>query len=237
MKTNIHRSADRGHTQTDWLNSKHSFSFGNYHDSKKMGFGLLRVLNDDEITAGSGFPTHAHNDMEIISIPLSGSLAHQDSEGNHSTINVGDVQIMSAGTGIEHSEFNASKTEPGQFLQIWIAPQKLHLKPSYAQKTFDSSDFYNQFATIVSPNRKRGSLLINQEAWLCLGHLVQFFNLDYFIRQRNNGAFLFVIEGSAEVNGEEISRRDAIEISETSKFNVTALSPNTQILIIEVPLK
>lgn len=250
MKTLIQRANERGRTtgraaiianggQTgaDWLDSKHSFSFGDYHNPEKMGFGLLRVLNDDEIAPGKGFPTHSHSNMEIISIPLEGSLAHQDSEGNQSTVSVGEIQIMSAGTGIKHSEFNASATEPGKFLQIWIEPQTQNLQPSYAQKQFDEEDFHNHFATILSPNRKHGSLLIHQEAWLCLGHFDQWYNLDYHIRGRNNGAYLFVIEGSVEINSEKLLRRDAIEITDDSKFNLTALKSNTQLLIIEVPLQ
>lgn len=248
MKTTIHRANERGQStrraaiiasggqsQTTWLNSQHSFSFGEYHNPEKMGFGLLKVLNDDEITPGSGFPTHPHSNMEIITIPLEGSLAHEDSEGNKSTISVGEVQIMSAGTGIKHSEFNASTSEPGRFLQIWIEPQKQNIQPSYAQKEFDPEDFHNHFATICSPNRKHGSLLIHQEAWICLGHFDQWYNLDYHIRGRGNGAYLFVIEGSMEIAGQNLSRRDAMEITEDSKFNLTALEPNTQLLIIEVP--
>jgi redox-sensitive bicupin YhaK (pirin superfamily) len=246
MKTTIQRSSERGKTSTNWLNSNHSFSFGDYNNPEKNGFGLLRVLNDDEIAPGKGFETHPHSNMEIISIPLEGALIHQDSEGNQSSLNLGEIQIMSAGTGIKHSEFNASAEQPCKFLQIWIEPQKQNLQPSYAHKEFDPEDFHNHFATIVSPNRKHGSLLIHQEAWVCLGLFDQWYNLDYHMRggrirynsdTSGNGAYLFVIEGSVEVNGENLLRRDAMEITETGKFNLTALEPNTQLLIIEVPLK
>ena len=247
MKTIIHKASDRGQSKTDWLNSHHSFSFGEYHNPEKMGFGLLRVLNDDEITPGSGFPTHPHASMEIITIPLEGSLAHKDSEGNESTIGVGEIQIMSAGTGISHSEFNASGSKPGRFLQIWIEPQKQNLQPTYAQKEFDPEDLHNHFTTICSPNRKHGSLLIHQEAWICLGHFDQWYNLDYHFRglefsrtttpNSTRGVYLFVLEGSVEIAGQNLGRRDAIEITEDSKFNLTSLEPNTQLLIIEVPLQ
>ena len=249
MKTSIQRASERGQTQTPWLDSKHSFSFAGYRSRTQDNFGLLRTLNDDEIAPGKGFPSHAHSNMEIISIPLAGTLTHEDSEGNQGTITVGEVQIMSAGRGITHSEINTSTTEPCQFLQIWIEPQKSNLEPSYASKEFDDEYLHNHFATIASPNRKHGSLLIHQEAWLCLGHFDQWYNLDYHLRgesrynrdtrtvERHTGVYLFVISGSVEVEGETLAKRDSIAITDTSKFNLTALEPDTHILLIEVPIK
>lgn len=237
MQSTILRADERGLTKAGWLTSNHSFSFGEYHNPDQMGFGLLRVINDDEIAGGSGFPTHFHKDMEIITIPLEGSLAHKDSEGNEGTISVGDVQIMSAGSGIEHSEFNASATETGKFLQIWIETQKTDTTPFYDQISFEPEDFHNHFATLCSPNRKRGSLLIHQEAWLCMGRFDQWFNLDYHLRRPGHGVYVFVIEGSVELDGQNIYRRDAMAITDATMFNLSALEANTQILIIEVPLK
>lgn len=235
MKTTLHLSADRGLASHGWLVSRFSFSFADYHDPNKMGYGALRVINDDLIAPAAGFDEHPHQNMEIITIPLEGSLRHQDSAGNQALITTGEIQIMSAGTGVTHSEYNASESEYLKLLQIWIQTQKDGIKPYYAQKSFDPEDFHNHFQTIVSPNKKKGSILIHQEAWLSLGHFETGQEPKYGWHNKNHGLYLFVIEGKIDLEGQLLNRRDALAISEAQGIQLSVIEP-AQLLLIEVPL-
>lgn len=234
MKTNIQRASERGNVNFGWLNSNHSFSFGHWYDPTKMNFGALRVLNDDVVKGGQGFGAHPHDNMEIISIPLKGALAHKDSTGTDGIIKTGDVQIMSAGSGIKHSEFNASKTEDVNFLQIWVLPREENIQPRYEQKTFDVADRKNKWQIVVSPDEKDGGVWINQDAVFALVNVEKNTTLTYKNKFNNDCIYLFVIEGQIEINGEVLNKRDAIEISETAEFKIKAKT-NSELLAIEVP--
>lgn len=242
MKTKIQRANERGKADFGWLNSHHSFSFGHFYDPQKMHFGALRVLNDDIVKGGQGFGAHAHDNMEIVSIPLKGSLAHKDSTGTDGIINTGDVQIMSAGSGIKHSEFNASKTEEVNFLQLWVIPKMENIKPRYEQKTFTVEDRNNKWQIVVSPDEKDGGVWINQDAVFSLAHAEKDTALIYKNKFSGNGVYLFVLEGEVEVNlptghagGETLQKRDAREISDTDEFEIN-ISEDADILAIEVPM-
>jgi len=236
MKKVIHKSSERGKTELGWLHSLHSFSFGGYYNPDKMGFGLLRVLNDDTVEPGEGFGTHPHNNMEIISIVLSGALEHKDSMGSGSVIYSGDVQVMSAGTGVTHSEFNHSKTELVKFLQIWIVPNKRNIKPRYDQKNFDLKNMKDEIITVVSGEVSDSKMFINQNAAISIGRLEKGKELNYKNLYPGNGTFLFVLEGSINLDNEYLNVRDAIGLYDTDDFNFSA-SSNTNFIIIEVPLK
>jgi hypothetical protein len=223
MKYVIHKASERGIAEFGWLHSRHSFSFGEYYNPKKMGFGLLRVLNDDIIEAGEGFGTHPHNNMEIISIPFEGALEHKDSMGTGSVIKAGEIQVMSAGTGITHSEFNPSKVEDGKFLQLWIIPKERNIKPRYDQKRFNFDNLKNETITLVTGNKSESTLYIHQN------------KLIYKNLYKGNGAYLFVLEGSINFENNELGKRDAVGIFETDEFTITA-SSNASFLIVEVPM-
>jgi|688.fasta_scaffold02961_22 redox-sensitive bicupin YhaK (pirin superfamily) len=231
----IHRANERGYAEHGWLKSFHSFSFANYYNPEMMGFGLLRVINDDSVDPGFGFGTHPHNDMEIISIPLSGTLEHKDSMGNHFLIKAGEVQVMSAGTGITHSEYNQSKTEPVKFLQIWIKPKINGIQPNYDQNSFSVNDRKNQFQVIVSGSGKAHSLKINQDAQMALADLESGNTITYKQAYSGNGIYVFVLKGKINIAGEELSTRDAIGLTNISNVDIQGLD-NAEILVIEVPM-
>ncbi len=235
MKTILHPSGERGHANHGWLNAHHSFSFASWYDPKKNHFGALRVLNDDEIAAGMGFGTHPHDNMEIITIPLSGAIAHKDSIGNNGIINTGDVQIMSAGTGVQHSEFNGSPTEPLNLLQIWVFTKKRNIPPRYEQKNLNPENNPNSFTLLVSPSKEDGSVWINQDAFLSLGIFEDDTIIDYKIKHEGNGAFIFIIEGKANVGDNSLGKRDAIGVWETEEVKIKA-EKASKILVIEVPM-
>ncbi len=236
MEKVIHRAEDRGMAEHGWLHSKHTFSFGGYHNSKRMCFGFLRVLNDDIVEAGMGFGTHSHDNMEIVSIPLSGNLAHKDSMGTSSIISKNEVQIMSAGSGISHSEFNHSKEEKVNFLQIWVLPKEINITPRYGQKKFSNEDRKNKFQVVVSPDKEGNAVWINQDAYFSMADLDKEIELEYEVKNnQENGSYLFVIEGSIEVDGNKINKRDAIGVWDIEKVKIKALE-NSEILVIEVPL-
>ncbi len=236
MKKVIYKSSERGKTELGWLHSLHSFSFGSYYNPDKMGFGLLRVLNDDTVEPGEGFGTHPHNNMEIISIALSGALEHKDSMGSGSVIYKGDVQVMSAGTGVTHSEFNHSETKPVKFLQIWIIPNERGLKPRYDQKHFDLKNLKNEIITVVSGEKSDSKMFIHQNAAISIGNIEKGKEISYNNFYKGNGIYLFVLEGSINLDNEYLNERDAAGIYDTDKFSFSA-SSNTNFIIIEVPLK
>lgn len=236
MQKIIHKSENRGHVDFGWLKSAHSFSFGNYFDQDKVNFGALRVLNDDFVEAGNGFGRHPHDNMEIVSIPLEGVLSHQDSMGTSRDIQTGDVQIMSAGTGVTHSEFNGSKENPVKFLQIWVIPNERQLTPSYDQKSYADVDRKNKFATVVSPNKADShAVFIHQDAYFNLADLDAGISTNYALHGQSNGVYIFVLEGSLQIAGEVINRRDAIGIWEIEDIDVQATS-DAKVLLIEVPM-
>lgn len=235
MKTIMHRSNTRGHAEHGWLDSHHTFSFASYHNPERVRFGLLRVLNDDIVQPGEGFGTHPHDNMEIVSIPLSGALAHKDSTGNEHVINTGDVQIMSAGSGLYHSEYNASQKEEVNFLQIWVFPKERDIQPRYDQKTFSKAERKNKFQTVVSPEKNSSSLWINQDSYFSLADIEAGKEISYNINKKGNGVYLFVISGSAEAAGTNLDKRDGFGIEDTDKITVTA-KENSEILVIEVPM-
>ncbi len=235
MKKIIHRENERGVAEHGWLHSRFSFSFAEYYNPRKMGFGLLRVLNDDIIEAGEGFGTHPHNNMEIITIMLHGELEHKDSSGSGSVIRPGEIQVMSAGTGILHSEFNHSKSDLVNLLQVWIIPKERNIKPRYDQKVFPLSESKNSLIKIVSGKESQESLYIHQDAAISYGKLDEGKTHKYEFTFKGNGAYLFVINGKIEVDGDIINPRDAAGISEVDDFEVTAMS-DSEFVIIEVPL-
>lgn len=247
MQTLLHPASKRGFRDHDWLQTAHSFSFGNYWDPNKMGFGLLRVLNDDtiqggvEYEAGSdrprrlGFDLHPHRDMEIVTIPLSGQLEHKDNFGHHGIIGAGDVQVMSAGTGITHSEFNASETESVSVLQMWVETDASGHEPRYEDRRFPTAE-RNAWQLLVSPDGRDGSLWIHQQAFFNLGDLDANQDTTYTLRDGKHGVYLFVVEGEIEVDGNKLERRDAIGIWEMKEIQIK-IKQDSKVLLIEVPMK
>lgn len=235
MKSILFKAADRGSADYGWLKPNYYFSFGQYHNSDKVHFGLLRVLNDDFIGGGGSFPTHPHDNMEIVTIPFTGALKHKDSTGGEGIIKAGDIQIMSAGTGVQHSEANASATEPVTLFQVWIFPKERNIKPRYDQKTFDINERINKWQTVVSPLDADNALWINQDARFALTNLDAGKEINYTNAFAGNGVFLVVINGSVQINEQQLNRRDALGISETESFTVTA-SEDAELLAIEIPM-
>jgi len=236
MKTIIHRAEDRGFTRISWLNSAHSFSFGGFYNPDKMGFGALRVLNDDIVAPGAGFAAHPHDNMEIVTIPLSGDLEHKDSTGTNGIIKSGGVQIMTAGTGIRHSEKNANSDREVAFLQIWIFPESRGLYPAYDQKTFKPEEDKNNWITIVDPLGENG-VKINQQSWFKMAVTDSHQELEIKTNREKNGLYLFVIEGSVDLNDTILNKRDAIGIWEMDgeKLNLKT-NESSHLLLIEVPM-
>jgi len=231
----IHKADSRGFAKHGWLDAAHSFSFANYYNQERMHFGALRVLNDDKIAAASGFGTHAHDNMEIITIPLKGTIQHKDSTGTEGVIAAGDVQVMSAGSGIAHSEFNASKSEELNLLQIWVIPNKKDTKPRYQQAGFSVDGRMNRFQPVATSDGREGSLEILQDAAISLANLDAGKELSYKISRPGNGVYLFVIEGELTVNGEQLSTRDAIGVSDTQELKLKA-AKDTRVVALDVPM-
>ncbi|MBN2730128.1 MAG: pirin family protein [Bacteroidales bacterium] len=236
MKSILHKANSRGYADHGWLKTHHSFSFASWYNPERMHFGKLRVLNDDEIAGGAGFGTHPHENMEIITIPLEGALEHKDSMGNSGVISVGEIQVMSAGTGIEHSEYNHFKDEAGKFLQIWIFPKEEDLEPRYQQKKILANEMQNRFLQIVGPKNESDELWIHQESWLNITEIEQGKTLNYTLKNHKNGVYIFLIEGHIIVNEEMLDKRDAIGIWETDLIQIESLQ-KSKILLIEVPMK
>ncbi|MBB3186136.1 pirin family protein [Microbacter margulisiae] len=235
MKTIIHTAESRGHFNHGWLDTYHTFSFANYYDPARIHFGTLRVLNDDLIAAGEGFDLHPHDNMEIITIPLYGDLEHKDSMGNHGIIHSGEIQVMSAGTGVFHSEFNSNHDKETQLLQIWVFPNKKNVTPRYDQISLSEMAKPNELYQILSPYPDDPGVWIHQQAWFHLGDLASGWTGIYSLKGQGSGVYLFVIEGSVIIAGEPLQRRDGIGISETNSVEITATS-QTKLLIMEIPM-
>ena len=235
MKTLVHKAETRGHANHGWLDSHHTFSFANYYNQERIHFGALRVLNDDVVDGGKGFSMHPHDNMEIISIPLEGDLEHKDSMGNTAIIKEGDVQVMSAGTGILHSEYNKNENIKVKFLQIWIFPNKKDVVPRYDQISLKDIEKRNDFFQILSPNKDDQGVWIYQEAWLYLGKFDKGIETEYFLKKNGNGVYLFMLEGEIEINGKILNKRDGLGIWEITSLNIKTIS-DSSILLMEVPM-
>ena len=236
MKTVIHKSNTRGHANHGWLDTYHTFSFSSYYNAERMSFGVLRVFNDDTIDGGTGFGTHPHQNMEIISIPLKGDLEHKDSMGTVQVIKENDVQVMSAGTGITHSEYNHSKEKSTNFLQIWVIPSKQNVQPRYEQKHFPASSRLNKLAPIVVPFGEPEGVQIHQNAWFYRGTFESAQSLSYQLNRAENGVYVFVIEGDVVISGNTLRKRDGIGITETAEIEIQFLGAS-DVLVLEVPMK
>jgi quercetin 2,3-dioxygenase len=236
MKKAFHAANTRGNANHGWLNANHSFSFANYHNPERMNFGALRVLNDDTIAPGMGFGTHPHENMEIITIPLEGDLEHKDSMGNIGVINEGEIQVMSAGTGVHHSEYNKNADQAVKVLQLWVFPKKQNVTPRYDQMSVRDLKKPNDFYQVLSPNSEDAGMWVHQDTWFHLGEFDVEKSLDYTLKKPGNGVYVFVIEGSFNVEGENLKKRDAIGIWDTETINFTAQS-ESKVLLVEVPMR
>jgi len=232
----LHKAATRGHANHGWLESNHTFSFANYHDPERMHFGVLRVLNDDMVAEGRGFGKHPHDNMEIISIPLEGDLQHEDSMGNKAIIRKGDIQVMSAGTGIIHSEYNKNTDQVVKFLQIWVYPNQRNVSPRYDQITLDIAQRQNKFQQILAPNPEDEGVWIHQDAWFSMGHFDKDVQTKYQIKKAGNGVYVFVIKGSVTVEGQELESRDGFGIWDVAEINLKVTSADTEILLMDLSM-
>ena len=235
MKTIYHAADSRGDANHGWLKSKHTFSFANYHNPERMGFGALRVINDDFVIGGQGFGKHSHRDMEIISIPLSGKLGHGDNIGNNGIIETGEIQVMSAGTGITHSEMNGDDNEAVKFLQIWVIPNKMNVEPRYQQVRMDDILKPNEFNQVLSPNSDDAGVWIHQDAWFSMGDFDNGVTQSYELKNPNNGVYIFVISGKVVVNGNTLDTRDGLGVWDTKNFTMDVID-DAKVLLMEVPM-
>lgn len=235
-QTTIYKANDRGFADHGWLKTKYSFSFSNYYNPDRINFGALRVINDDIIAGGRGFGMHPHDNMEIITIPLEGDLAHKDSMGNAEVIRSGDIQIMSAGTGITHSEFNANADKEVKLFQIWVFPNKRNVQPSYQQITLNKEKRHNHLEKIISPDNDGEGVFINQDAWFHLGSLDKELQLNYEFKKPGNGLYALVVKGDVLINDNLLNSRDAIGITGVNQISIKAQS-DVEVLLIEVPME
>lgn len=236
MKTVYHKADTRGFANHGWLKSHHTFSFANYYNPERMSFGVLRVLNDDQVASGMGFGTHPHRDMEIISIPLEGDLEHKDSMGTTAVIRNGEIQVMSAGTGVQHSEYNKNKDGLVKFLQIWVIPNKMNVTPRYDQISIKENEKINDFQQILSPNPYDEGVWIHQNAWFNLAKFEKGNAKEYRIHDAKNGVYVFVLKGSAKIDEQTLGTRDGFGIWETESFTLEALE-DSEVLLMEVPMQ
>jgi len=236
MNTVLHKADSRGDANHGWLKSKHSFSFANYHNPERMHFGLLRVLNDDKVAPAMGFGTHAHQNMEIISIPMKGDLEHKDSMGNTTVIKSGDIQVLSAGTGITHSEYNKNKDKDVEFLQIWVFPKEQNVTPRYDQISLDAKDRENQFQQVLSPNPEDSGVWIHQNAWFNMTNLDKGKALSYKLNDpERNGVYAFVLNGDATINNQPLNNRDGFGVWDITELDIKA-DTDAEILLMEIPM-
>ena len=236
MKTILHKAETRGHANHGWLDSHHTFSFANYYDPQRVHFGTLRVLNDDRVAAGQGFGQHPHDNMEIVSIPLFGDLEHKDSMGNVAVIRKGEIQVMSAGTGIFHSEYNRNADKETRFLQIWVIPDKKNVTPRYDQISITDIAKKDELYQILSPNPDDQGVWIHQQAWFHMGDLSEGWKGSYKLKGEDSGVYFFVLEGELVIAGQKLGKRDGLGVSETSEIEITANS-EAQLLIMEVAMR
>ena len=234
-QTIYHAANTRGKADLGWLKSFHTFSFGGYYNPQRMNFGALRVLNDDTVAGGKGFGEHPHDNMEIISIPLKGGLKHQDSMDNVAVISDGDIQVMSAGTGIFHQEHNDDQHEAVQFLQIWVYPNTLNVEPRYDQLTLNKADRHNKLQQVLSPNKDDAGVWIYQNAWFHLGNFDKGVTADYQLKAKGNGVYVFVLSGSIKIGDQILNTRDGFGIWDTDKFSIEA-TEDAEFLLMEVPM-
>lgn len=236
MKAIVHKANSRGDANHGWLHSKHTFSFANYYNPERVHFGVLRVLNDDYVAPGKGFGMHPHDNMEIISIPLEGDLEHRDNMGNLAVIKHGDIQVMSAGTGVMHSEYNKSNDAPVKFLQIWIFPNQKNVKPRYDQISLKMNERQNRWQQILSPNPDDDGVWIHQDAWFHIGKFERGFSLNYNVKKPGNGVYAFVLNGEVAIEGEPLDERDGFGIWDTDSFTLQANSDGAEVLLMEIPM-
>lgn len=235
MKTVLHKAETRGHANHGWLDSHHTFSFARYYNPERMNFGVLRVLNDDVVSSGRGFGTHPHDNMEIISIPLEGDLEHKDSMGNVATIKQGDVQVMSAGTGVFHSEYNRNKDQAVKFLQIWMFPNKKNVTPRYDQITLKTAELKNQLFQVLSPSKDDEGVWVHQNAWFHMGNFEKDHEEKYSIKGEKNGVYAFILEGKVSIEGQELGKRDGFGVWDAKEISIKA-SEDAKILLMDVPM-
>jgi len=233
--TILHKAATRGHAAHGWLDSYHSFSFANYYNPERTQFGVLRVLNDDIVAGGKGFGSHPHDNMEIISIPLEGSLVHEDNMGHKEVVSAGEIQVMSTGSGVFHSEYNNSPDKPVKFLQIWLFPNKLNVTPRYDQVKIEKGE--NQLQQLISPHMSEEGSWIYQDAWFFSGRFDKDKELVYGKKRAENGVYFFVIKGSFLVDGQTLESRDGLGITGTDPIQLRSLTPDSEILIMDVPME
>jgi redox-sensitive bicupin YhaK (pirin superfamily) len=234
--TVLHKADTRGHADHGWLNAYHSFSFASWYNPDRVQFGTLRVLNDDTVAAGMGFGTHPHDNMEIITIPLEGDLAHKDSMGNTEVIKNGDVQVMSAGTGIQHSEFNPNADQRTKLLQIWVFPKVRNVEPRYQQITLNPEDRNNKLQQILSPNAEDAGVWIHQDAWFHLGKFDKDTETTYELKKEGNGVYAFILSGTVTINGQELETRDGFGIWDTATLDIKA-NTDAEFLLMEIPME
>ncbi|HZL12128.1 MAG TPA: pirin family protein [Prolixibacteraceae bacterium] len=235
MKLTVHRAGCRGHADHGWLNTWHSFSFAGYYNPDRMHFGALRVLNDDTVQAGMGFGTHPHDNMEIITIVLEGELEHRDSMGTGSVIRPGEVQVMSAGTGIQHSEFNHSAENEVSLLQIWVFPDQKNVEPRYDQAKFQDDEMNGKWRTVVSPDGNENSLMIHQQAWFSMGEFEPESTVSYQLKKAGNFVYLFLISGEIQIESETLNQRDALGLEEIDTDVKLKIIKKSKILVMEIP--
>lgn len=232
----LHQSATRGHADHGWLNSYQTFSFASYYNPERIHFGALRVLNDDIVSGGKGFGEHPHENMEIISIPLEGALIHKDNLGNSQVTKAGEIQVMSTGSGVFHSEYNDSADQDAKFLQIWLYPRELNVTPRYAQTVLDPALQQNQLQQIISPDPDDAGSWIHQDAWFHLGKFDKGNTFQYTPHKAGNGVYIFIISGAFNADGQELHERDGLGITETGSITITVLDNRSEILIMDVPM-
>ena len=233
----LHKANTRGHADHGWLDSWQTFSFAGYYNPERINFGVLRVLNDDKVDGGRGFGTHPHDNMEIISIPLEGDLEHKDNLGNVKIIRQGDIQVMSAGTGVFHSEYNKNADRTAKFLQIWLFPNQLNVQPRYDQVTLDPAQRRNRLQQVLSPSADGEGTWIYQDAWFHMADMDKGKKLTYTLKKQGNGIYIFVIEGAFSVDGQRLDRRDGLGLTELTEANLMSLEENSEVLIMEVPME
>ena len=231
----LHKAETRGNANHGWLNAYHSFSFASWYNPERVQFGALRVLNDDTIAGGMGFGTHPHDNMEIITIPLEGDLAHKDSMGNTEIIKNGDIQVMSAGTGIQHSEFNPNADQQTKLLQIWLFPNQRNVTPRYQQITLNVADRHNKLSQVLSPNADDEGVWIHQDAWFHMGNFDAGTATEYKLKKEGNGVYAFILKGNVTINGQELNTRDALGISDFETLNIKA-NTDAEFLLMDIPM-